>query len=223
MAAAAKRGGKPVLEVLVRLFPLYSEELGIDLGRPEGRFRWLVASLLFGARIGEGIALRAYRSLGEAAASTEALIGAGWDRLVALLDSGGYARYDFSTATKLLGIAEALAAEPGGLEGLRARAASEAELEAALQGFKGLGPATCQIFLRELRLAWGAEPPVSALAREAAGRLGADLDGLGPEGLMRAEAALVKLSLRYCKKGKCADCPLKGLASGRWPCSAARP
>ena len=32
----------------------------------------------------------------------EAIVAAGWDRLVEILDAGGYVRYDFSTASSLL-------------------------------------------------------------------------------------------------------------------------
>ena len=48
---------------LLEQFPLYSEDLGIDLATPSGRFRWFVASILFGARISEQIAANTYRCL----------------------------------------------------------------------------------------------------------------------------------------------------------------
>jgi len=202
-------------ERLETLFPLYSEDLGIDLERAEGRFRWFVASMLFGARIGEGIAARAYMKLESVAASPEALLEAGWERLVELLDSGGYARYDFSTATKLLDTANRIKADYGSLERLRERAATEAELERLLQALKGFGPATTQIFLRELRGIWNIEPPVSELARAAGDRLGVNLEKLGGEELARAETALVKLHLRFCKKRKCRLCPMEGSCEGQ--------
>ena len=203
------------LKRLEGLFPLYSEELGIDLERAEGLFHWFVASMLFGARIGEGIAARAYTELESVSSSPEALLEAGWGRLVELLDSGGYARYDFSTATKLLDIAARLVADYGSLEGLRERAASEAELERILQSLKGIGPATTQIFLRELRGVWDIEVPVSEPARAAGRRLGLDLEELGGEELARAETALVKLHLRFCKKRKCRLCPMEGSCKGQ--------
>ena len=43
-------------------FPLYSEDLGIDLTKPSGRFRWFIASILFGARISEKIAMQTYKT-----------------------------------------------------------------------------------------------------------------------------------------------------------------
>jgi endonuclease III len=36
-----------------------------------------------------------------------------------------------------------------------------------------------------------------------------DLDQLKAEELARAETVLVKLRLRYCKKNKCAQCPVR--------------
>jgi len=75
------------IDRLLKLFPLYSEDLGIDLSTPSGRFRWFVASILFGARISEQIAANTYRCF-EAAGIVDApdkIIGAGWDRLVEIL------------------------------------------------------------------------------------------------------------------------------------------
>jgi endonuclease III len=197
------------LDWLLDLFPLYAEDLGLDLRSPEGRFKWLVASILFGARIGERIAMAAFRRLDEAGAlgSPAALAATGWEGLVTLLDAGGYVRYDFSTADKLLGVVERLEREYGGLERLCERSSGEADLERRLQEFKGIGPTTTRIFLRELRGVWRIEPEPGEDAREAAGALGIDLGALEGESLGRAETALVKLRLRYCRKGKCDSCP----------------
>jgi len=38
------------VETLCSNFPLYSDDLGIELTKPSGRFRWFLASILFGAR-----------------------------------------------------------------------------------------------------------------------------------------------------------------------------
>jgi hypothetical protein len=40
---------------------LYSKDLGIDLTESPGRFKWFLASILFGARISEKIASNTYR------------------------------------------------------------------------------------------------------------------------------------------------------------------
>ena len=91
------------IDALLALFPLYSEDLGIDLSEPAGRFKWFLASILFGARISERIAVNTYRQFEMAAVDTpEAIVEVGWDRLVEILDSGGYVRYDFSSPQNCL-------------------------------------------------------------------------------------------------------------------------
>lgn len=195
---------------LLELFPLYSEDLGIDLATPSGRFRWLIASILFGARISEQIAANTYRCL-QAAGIVDApdkIIGAGWDRLVEILDAGGYVRYDFSTATKLLEIMTALEQNYGSLENLYCQASDGKDLEKRLQEFKGIGPTTVQIFLRELRGVWQVQPKIAGMARTAATNLNIELSRLGGEKLARVETALVKLYLRYCKRERCSQCPM---------------
>lgn len=59
--------------------------------------------LLFGKPIQMEVAERAYREL-VAAHLTDptAILSAGWNKLVLLLDHAHYVRFDFSTATKLL-------------------------------------------------------------------------------------------------------------------------
>jgi hypothetical protein len=53
-----------ISERSLRRSPLYSEQLGIALGRRTDReyFKWFLASLLFGARISETIAGNTYRA-----------------------------------------------------------------------------------------------------------------------------------------------------------------
>src|SRR3990170_5102919 len=85
----------------------FSKELGIDLskGKSTEIFKWFLASKLFGARIGTNIAIKTYREFERCGVlSPEKILETGWDGLVRILDDGGYARYDFSTATKLLEI-----------------------------------------------------------------------------------------------------------------------
>lgn len=68
----------------------YSEELGLNLSRPEDRFKWFLASLLFAKRIIAEIAKKTYRRFEEEElTSPERILAAGWDRLVQVLDSGG--------------------------------------------------------------------------------------------------------------------------------------
>jgi len=196
------------IDALLALFPLYSEDLGIDLSEPAGRFRWFLASILFGARISERIAVNTYRQFEMAAVDTaEAIIEAGWDRLVEILDSGGYVRYDFSTASKLLDIMNTLKQKYGSLENLYHQAADAKDVESRLQEFKGIGPMTVQIFLRELRGQWEIQPAISKIAQSTARNLDIDLGEFEGQRLTRIETALVKLGLGYCKKQKCSQCP----------------
>jgi endonuclease III len=134
----------------------YSVELGLDLAKPEDRFKWFLASVLFAKRISAETAKETYRYFEqEELTSPNAILEAGWDRLVEVLDSGGYTRYDFSTATNLLAIAKTLLEKYGSLERLHAESGSPRDLESRLQEFRGVGPVGVNIFLRELRGIWG--------------------------------------------------------------------
>jgi endonuclease III len=131
-----------------------SRDLGIALrSRDEGElFKWFLACLLFGKPIQQEVACRGYLELARAGLLTpEAILRAGWDRLVAVLDRGHYVRYDFSTATKLLEVCRTLRARHGTLTRLFAEAMSEAEVRRRLEAFKGVGPTTVRIFLRDVR------------------------------------------------------------------------
>lgn len=143
---------------------LYSRTLGIDLrnGRREDVFKWFLAALLFGARISETLATRTWRTLAaEGLTAPGAILAVGWDRLVQVLDRGGYVRYDFKTADKLLAVCGALQQEyRGDLNRLHAAARDEADLEERLHALgKGIGAVTINIFLRELRGVWEKAAP----------------------------------------------------------------
>lgn len=230
-----------VEELLQTLGGKYSRDLGIDLcGRePVELCKWFLAAKLFGARIGTAIAIRTYREFERRGVISPAqILETGWDGLVEILDKGGYVRYDFSTATKLLAIMNDLQARFGGnLNRLHAEAEDEDDLEKLLKGLgKGIGDVTVNIFLRELRTVWKkARPKIAGPALLAAGRLG--LIKPGEEPLLKLErlwsqetvpdrdfcdfeAALVKLGKDYCRKLRCGDCPLgTGCACAKAPTS----
>lgn len=184
----------------------YSHELGLDLSKSEDRFKWFLASVLFAKRISAQTAKETYLYFEqEELTSPDAILEAGWDRLVEVLDSGGYTRYDFSTATNLLGIAKMLKEKYGDLERLHAESSGPEDLERRLQEFKGVGPVGVNIFLRELRGIWGkAKPKPSPIAVATAQKI-----GLSPEDVERYESQLVRLNLEYCKKRRSPECPLK--------------
>jgi len=183
----------------------YSDELGLDLTKPEDRFKWFLASVLFAKRISAETAKETYLYFEqEELTSPDAILQAGWDRLVEVLDASGYTRYDFSTATTLLGIAKALKEKYGSLDRLHAESGSPSDLENRLREFKGVGPVGVNIFLRELRGVWEKAKPIpSPTAVVTAQRI-----GLNPEDIERYESQLVRLNLEYCKKHRISECPL---------------
>ena len=130
----------------------YSEDLGIDLksGKESELFKWFLACLLFGKPIQQEVAKRTYFEFEkEELLAPQKILEAGWDNLVEVLDRGHYVRYDFSTATKLLEILKELKEVYGNLTNLLRSATSEKKLQKKFQGFKGIGPVTTRIFLRD--------------------------------------------------------------------------
>lgn len=223
-----------VIKMLFEAFPeTYSEELGILLesGSSGEIFKWFLASLLFGKPIREAQAMKTYRCFARHGVITpEGILGAGWERLVQILDEGGYTRYDFSTADKLLEVAENLQKWYGGdLNILRRKSSCEEDLVERLKSLgKGIGDVTVQIFLRELRHVWNVSPPLSRFTVLAALNLGLieesrpekALDSLRSlweshrvEGkkFVHLETSLLRLGKNYCRKNKCTTCPFKGV------------
>jgi endonuclease III len=130
-----------------------AKDLEIDLSskRESEYFKWFLACLLFGKPIQQEVAKRAYFALvHEGIATPDAILEAGWDKLVAMLDEAHYVRYDFSTATKLLDIARTLKEQYGTLTELLRQSQTTEEVSARLQAFKGIGPKTAEIFLRDM-------------------------------------------------------------------------
>ncbi|MGA1874834.1 MAG: hypothetical protein ACMUIA_04435 [bacterium] len=173
----------------------FSSTLGIDLSSRSNHeiFKWFLASLLFGARITERIAIHTYREFESAhILSPERILETGWDGLVAVLDRGSYVRYDYKTATKLLEIAERLRVEyKSDLNRLHDAASGPRDLEEKLKALgKGVGDVTVNIFLREMRGIWEKARPVpGAFVIAAARELGLLDDGMtGEEALMRLES-----------------------------------
>ena len=134
---------------------IFAKELGIDLSskREEEYFKWLLACLLFGKPIQQEVAKRTYFAfVNEGFVTPDAILQAGWDKLVEVLDRGHYVRYDFSTATKLLDVCKELKEKYDSITNLLQQSQNPGELSSRLQEFKGIGPKTSEIFLREM--AW---------------------------------------------------------------------
>ena len=211
-------------------------KLGIDLesGRSEEVFKWFLASILFGARITEKIAMNTYQEFERRGVLTpDKLLRTGWDGLVEVLDAGGYVRYDFKTATKLLEIMKSLKkGYHGNLSDLHSQATDPRDLEYQIKGLgKGIGDVTTNIFLRELRGIWEKAGPsptelgvfasrnlsLTKLAgRDEKERLEilSDLkhvwerNKVEGKGFTDFEAALVRLGRDFCRRGKCKPCPV---------------
>ena len=192
------------VESILSRLESYSQELDLDLTRSEDRFKWFLASILFAKRISAEVAKKTYRRFEEEGLNTpEKILEAGWDRLVEVLDSGGYVRYDFSTASNLLATVKELRQKYGTLEELHRKSNSPTELESRLQEFRGVGPVGVNIFLRELRGIWEmAKPKPSQIAIKTANKIGS-------ENVEPNESVLVRLNLEYCKKQKCKECPVQ--------------
>ncbi len=130
-----------------------AKDLGIDLSsRKESEyFKWFLACLLFGKPIQQEVAKRTYfEFVNEGLITPAAILRAGWDRLVEVLDRGHYVRFDYSTATKLLDVSKALQDKYGTLTALFQQCTTLDDVSSRLQTFKGVGPKTTDIFLRDL-------------------------------------------------------------------------
>lgn len=241
MRSAVGRSGPTVarcsaaIRTLLSLVPgCFSSELGLDLStrRPRDLFLWFLAAILYGARISGSIVVETHAEfVRRDLTSPDRVAQTGWDGLVEALDAGGYVRYDFKTATKLLNVMNNLIARYGGdLETLHDAAADARDVEARLKSLgKGIGDVTVQIFLRELRDIWPkAQPTLSPLSILAAndlalcsadgrgGRITADqLIALWKQAAVKGktfsdfESALVRLGRDYCRRQRKQTCPMR--------------
>jgi len=203
----------------------YAKELDIDLCRADSAEiqKWFLAALLFGARISGKIAAKTYTEFQSAGMiSPEKISNAGWNELVRLLGRGGYKRYDFKTADKLLEVSNILLQDyAGDLNVLHCLATDSPDLKRQIKRLrKGACDVTVNIFLREMRSTWPKAQPLpskqTVQAAKALGLIANDLaderailealkaaaqeDGLKPEDFPDFEAALVRYGLAMRKK-----------------------
>lgn len=224
---------RKTLRVLLEDFgQRYSEVLGLSLnyGRDEEIFKWFLASILFGAPITETSVIKTYTCFQKHDVLTpKKIVETGWDGLVRILDEGSYTRYDFKTADKLLEVTRNLVEEyDASLNLLHSKCSNAEDLENRLKDLgKGIGDVTVSIFLRELRDLWGkAKPNPTSLVISAAKNLGIvkeettgnaleRLEGFWAENKVVGESfidfetALLRLGKNFCRKGKCASCPIR--------------
>jgi endonuclease III len=239
--------------LLKKLGQKFSSSLNIELSSVHGEsadseevFKWFLASILFGARISETIVINTYREFEkERVLSAEKIPTTGWDGLVKILDDGGYVRYDFKTATKLLEIMARLKElYKGDLNKLHMEAKDSSDLENRLKNLgRGIGDVTVNIFLRELRGIWQkADPLPSDLVILSARNLGLlspppkagfstkirskkeilnELKSVYHKNKIKGkdfvdfEAALLRLGKDFCRKGKCEICVVENFCKSR--------
>jgi 3-methyladenine DNA glycosylase/8-oxoguanine DNA glycosylase len=162
---SAKNAECPNLdELLTKYGQLYSDELGIDIKKEP--FKWFLASILFGARISTSIAEKTYRAYEQAGLiSPRKLASSDEMTLIKIHGRGGYARYDGITADYVIGAAKKLLEDyDGEIQKLNEASQGPRDLECRLQEFRGVGPVTAKIFLRELRGIWrNADPEPTAV------------------------------------------------------------
>jgi len=221
------------VEVLLEKFgKRYSEVLGINLdsGKDEEIFKWFLASVLFGTPITETSVIKTYKCFQKHEVLTpERILETGWDGLVRILDEGSYTRYDFKTADKLLEVMQNLTEKyNGSLNLLHSKVSNARDLENGLKDLgKGIGDVTISIFLRELRKVWRkAKPNPTSLVVSAAKNLGIVKNETAENALKQLEdfwaknkvadksfinfeTALLRLGKNFCRKGKCASCPVE--------------
>lgn len=188
-------------ELLTKYGKLYSEELGIDIEKEP--FKWFLASILFGARISTSIAEKTYRAYEQAGLTSPRKLALSEEMtLIKIHGRGGYARYDGITADYVLGIVKKLLEDyDGEIRRLDEVSMDPGDLERRLQEFRGVGPITAKIFLRELRGIWrNADPEPTAIEVLAAKNLGilkSDGDALDMLKAFWNENAVEGYSFRY--------------------------
>lgn len=180
--------------------PLYSELLGIDLAKREDGeiFKWFLASILFGSRITQTIAMHTYQTFKKYDLLTpRKILDAGWDFLVnPIMREGGYVRYDGKKSEQILRDCDYLLERyDGSLNRMHDMADDEKDLEKRVDEFYGVGVVTTNIFLRELRPYWEkADPEPLDIIKEEAEKLNIDLSAFDRKSILfaRIEAGLIR-------------------------------
>jgi hypothetical protein len=192
-------------ELLRRAGTTHADEAGITLrNTPKPLFQLLALCMLASKPIDADIAVRAASELFRAGLRTPgAVLDAERHTMIDAFGRAGYARYDESSATRLVDIATAVRDRYHG--DLR-RLATSAERDTGraaklLQEFTGIGGTGSAIFLREVQDTWTwVRPYFDARALGAARDLGLpthpeDLAALAPRRVAKLAAALVRVSL----------------------------
>ncbi|WP_283184231.1 DNA methylase [Pseudomonas svalbardensis] len=128
-------------------------QIVLDDANEAGLFKWLVASYLMGKRIQGGIAARAYQVIVDQHQrdSPRKLAHGTHRERVAMLGQAHYVRYDETTVSRLLALANKLNDEYAGkVMDIVGASANRQEFEKRLSEFDGIGPKTVEISMREV-------------------------------------------------------------------------
>ena len=183
----------------------YADEAGIRLDdKPMPLFELLVLCMLASKPIDATIATRAAHELfAERLRTPDTVLEADRATLIEAFGRASYARYDESSATRLVEIATAVRDDYNGdLRRMASRADHDvAQATKLLQEFIGIGATGADIFLREVQDVWTwVRPYFDERATRAATQLGLPGDPdklaeLGGTECARLAAALVRVSL----------------------------
>ncbi|WP_046301514.1 endonuclease [Mycobacterium sp. UM_Kg27] len=170
-----------VRRLLRRAGTTYAQEAGIRLrNQPMPLFQLLMLCMLASKPIDAGIAARAARELFKCGLRTpHKVLEAERQTLIDGMGRAHYRRYDESSATMLVELAEAVQTDYGGdLRLLAERSGRDIATAAeALKSFKGIGDVGASIFLREVQDVWPwARSTFDARALDAARDLGLPSD-----------------------------------------------
>jgi endonuclease III len=127
-------------------------DLGVDTAADQGLFEWFLASLLFGRPVPQKAAASAFRKFMEDGwDSPEHFIADDHHPLWHELWEGDYHRMSSVMSEELRDVMRAVIADyDGSVARLVHTASTRAEVSQRLQRFRGVGPKTAEIFLREV-------------------------------------------------------------------------
>ncbi|MFB1298316.1 endonuclease [Mycobacterium sp. pW049] len=183
----------------------YAEEAGITLAdKPMPLFELLVLCMLASKPIDATIATKAAKEIfGEKLRTPDAVLDADRTTMIEAFGRAGYARYDESSADRLVDIATFLRDEYRGDMRTLASCADHdvSKTKQLLKDFKGIGDTGADIYLREVQDVWPwARPHFDQRALGAAKDLGLPTDAeklgkLAGDNCAPLAAALVRVSL----------------------------
>jgi endonuclease III len=198
-------GSADVERLIMRAGITYAQDSGIGLkNKPMPLFQLLTLAMLASKPIHAQTAVRAARELFDSGLRTpRAVLAADRQTMIEAFGRAGYARYDESSAARLVEIARLVNKRyRADLRGLAQRADHDVErARELLQQFPGIGETGADIFLREVQDTWlWVRPYFDGRCLGAARRLGlpdrpGELGALAPRRNARLAAALVRASL----------------------------